>query len=62
VVAVMVQDMEQKVSQRVALLLTITKQSIVVLTQILVVEQVDLMEETPLEQMEWFWFVIVQPK
>jgi hypothetical protein len=40
--------------RQLELLLTITKQSIVVPTQILVVEQVDLMEETPLEQMEWF--------
>lgn len=50
----MVQDMEQKMFHQMDKLLTITKQSIVVLTQILVVEQVDLMEETPLEQMEWF--------
>jgi hypothetical protein len=52
VVAVMVLVMDQKMFHQLELLLTITKQSIVVPTQILVVEQVDLMEETPLEQME----------
>tara|TARA_R100000479_G_scaffold125242_1_gene64926 strand:+ start:409 stop:567 length:159 start_codon:yes stop_codon:yes gene_type:complete len=51
VVAVMVLVMEQKVFQHLELRQTITKQLIVVLMQIVVVEQVDQMVPLPLEQM-----------
>lgn len=57
--AVIVLVMEKKVFQQAVKILTITKQLIVVLTQILVAEQVEIMDQSPLHRMELSWFAIV---
>ena len=59
VAAATVLVMDQKVFQQTVKLLTITKQLMAVLTQILVVEQVEIMEQSPLHRMELSWFAIV---